>query len=612
MVIAAKYLANPATLKESGQSFVLEAVDKTLGRKCIVKILKRTRPEAEDRFRREAKILAGIKHAGVCAIYEFEEISRSEVTPNDVLPTEFGDVFDNEGRALLIVEEAVEGKILSECIESEAFLSTVGIQNARAVLKSAATILRDLLALGVVHHDIKPENIFVMPDWSVRIIDFGIAMLKEGNQITGSHPIGTRDYMAPERLAFQPADEKADMYALGVVAFQMVTKRLPFAANERQDLSTVSAIGSIPASPRAVNRNVPADFEKIILKLLEKSPHDRFQSYEELLGALAGLDSRKRRSAVFYSVLGCALILGISYIALSPGTSESKEVREILNQVDAEKPELAARLLEVSRDKLSASEIRSCEKEIESIVAFLSSDWDKISAGTIAFRKVELARKKLVADLEAVSNVGDFILLLAEARSSLFRSCSRCRTAVQSAGNRLSSNYRKYISDMVAEGQWSQPESSYRPFLQLVDAGFAVRDFDIETGIIRNKFEWAATGSTKTEVETTGEFLFDNPIWYLRGVSIVCSVSPGKNGMCRLVFKGLAASEAITIESGDACKLQVMAWKNPWLGKLSVYTKVGNVAWSAREYDSEFGKSLSINLEQGDIKIESAQYGYQK
>jgi len=154
---------------------------------------------------------------------------------------------------------------------------------------------------GVVHRDIKPANILVCPDGRVKVADFGIAKAVEDSE--PSHPspsealtgtgtiVGTAQYLSPEQVDGRPVDGRADVYALGVVLYEMLTGRPPF-TGETDMAVALKHITTDPLAPRQVRAGVPAALEQIVLRAMAKAPDARYQSAADLQRALLGVDVR--------------------------------------------------------------------------------------------------------------------------------------------------------------------------------------------------------------------------------------------------------------------------------------------------------------------------------
>ena len=259
-----------------GMGLVYEAEDTRLGRRVALKVLSDDLagdPEASRRLRREAQTIASLNHPHICTIYEIEE---------------------HEG-ALFIVMERVVGTNLKAHM-ARAPLTTAEI--VRIALEVAAA-LQAAHAQGIVHRDIKPGNIMVGTDGQVKVLDFGLARRfvnepaapgLEGSTIIG-RPMGTANYMAPERILQMPLDPRSDLFSLGVVIYEMATGRLPFAgASPHETVTNVLDRDPVPLTTLAPDRPVP--LERLVTRLLSKRAADRYASADALVDDLSDLKGR--------------------------------------------------------------------------------------------------------------------------------------------------------------------------------------------------------------------------------------------------------------------------------------------------------------------------------
>ncbi|HEX8247191.1 MAG TPA: protein kinase, partial [Pyrinomonadaceae bacterium] len=258
---------------QGGMGEVYLANDSELGRLVAVKVLNQS-DDAEKlrRFRQEAKTISALSHPNILTLYEF---GRHE---------DFH----------FIVSEYIKGETLRDRLSKnkltldEILDIAVQIGNALAAAHES----------GVVHRDIKPENIMILPDGYVKVLDFGLAKLTNLEKMLQSSPdaptasaihtqsgliMGTINYMSPEQLRGQPVDERADIWALGVVLFEMLTGRQPFTGASVSD-----TIASILNQPPALTA-IPPQIEAVIAKALEKQKEDRFQTAREFVSALKNL-----------------------------------------------------------------------------------------------------------------------------------------------------------------------------------------------------------------------------------------------------------------------------------------------------------------------------------
>lgn len=249
-----------------GMGVVYKAEDTKLGRLVALKFL----PEhmaadsvALERFRREARAASALNHPNICTIHDI-------------------DVY--EGREFIVMEY-LDGQTLATYVAgrravSTHFVAKIGMPIAEALAAAHSK--------GVIHRDIKPGNIFVTQSGLVKVLDFGVAKLvAEANQsdattLTETNTItGTLPYMSPEQLRGENLDARSDIYALGVVLYEMATGQRLYSSSLQARL--VDEILNRPASPpSSINRNLSAKADDIILKCLAKDPEDRYQTAKEI------------------------------------------------------------------------------------------------------------------------------------------------------------------------------------------------------------------------------------------------------------------------------------------------------------------------------------------
>jgi serine/threonine protein kinase len=216
-------------------------------------------PAMQENLRREVRLARKVTHKRVCRIHEF---SRSN-------------------GAAYISMEFVEGESLLSTLR----LGRLPLDQALRIARQICAGLHEAHLHGIVHRDLKPANIMVEPSGDVKIMDFGIARLSQGNgQMTGTIA-GTPAYMAPEQVELKPVGAPADIYALGLVLYEMVTG-IPAFAGDTPIAVALKQVRDLPRPPREIILNLPAHIESIILKCLQKDPAERFQSVDELEAAL--------------------------------------------------------------------------------------------------------------------------------------------------------------------------------------------------------------------------------------------------------------------------------------------------------------------------------------
>ena len=267
-------------LGSGGMGIVYEAEDVRLPRKVALKFLPEEvadDPDAERRFQREADTIAQLNHPNICTIYEIDRA---------------------DGRAFIAME-CVEGLNLKTYMARNQ-LSTGAIVE---IALQIAAALGSAHAKGIVHRDIKPGNIVVSSEGQVKVLDFGLArrfkttdtdeLGLEGSTIPG-RPMGTANYMAPERILQLPLDPRSDLFSLGVVIFEMATGRLPFAgASPSETVANVLDKEPVPLTSLAPQH--PKGLEDVVRRLLSKKAGDRYPAASELTIALLGIGAPHAR-----------------------------------------------------------------------------------------------------------------------------------------------------------------------------------------------------------------------------------------------------------------------------------------------------------------------------
>jgi formylglycine-generating enzyme required for sulfatase activity/predicted Ser/Thr protein kinase len=243
-----------------GMGIVFKARDRETGEIVAVKVLKAEiadQPRLIDAFKNELRLARKITHKNVCRIYDFNRADGVS----------------------FITMEFVEGESLRRVLNRFSALSTrTGIKIARQICEG----LREAHAQGIVHRDLKPENLMIDGAGNVKLMDFGLAhLIAEG--ATGA--VGTPSYMAPEQANDGPLDQRCDIYALGLVLFEMFTGTAAF-TGETPMVVALKQIQDAPANPRDLEQTIPDHMSKAILRCLEKDPAKRFQTVEELEAAI--------------------------------------------------------------------------------------------------------------------------------------------------------------------------------------------------------------------------------------------------------------------------------------------------------------------------------------
>jgi serine/threonine-protein kinase len=249
-----------AELGRGGMGIVYQAYDKQLKEQVAIKLLSpllSTDHEALERLIREVSLARRVTHPNVIRIHDLSEVNGLHYVSMEY----FG------------------GTNLKEHLKRSGPLSLL---SAYQILAQVCDGLQAAHSQGVIHRDLKAQNIMIGPSGKIKIIDFGLArsVHLEGMTATGLI-MGTPEYMAPEQVAGKHADERADIYALGVILFEMLTGRVPF-KGESAIAVGFQQLKDPPPSPRSINPQIPEEVERILLKALEKNPIQRYRNVDEL------------------------------------------------------------------------------------------------------------------------------------------------------------------------------------------------------------------------------------------------------------------------------------------------------------------------------------------
>jgi serine/threonine protein kinase/tetratricopeptide (TPR) repeat protein len=248
-----------ARLGEGGMGVVYRAEDLSLGRQVAVKFLSprlSSDPEARRRFLREACAAASLDHPGICTVYDAGEVDGQ----------------------LFMAMALLEGQTLRERIAA----GPLPIDAAVEIAMQLAEALADAHGKGVVHRDVKPTNIMLLPHGQAKVMDFGLAHLAGGSQLTqAGTTLGTAPYMSPEQTRGETTDARSDIWSLGGVLYEMVSGRLPFASEHGPGL-VYAILHEEPEPLTGLRTGVPMELEKVVGKCLAKDAGLRYQHADEL------------------------------------------------------------------------------------------------------------------------------------------------------------------------------------------------------------------------------------------------------------------------------------------------------------------------------------------
>ena len=258
-----------SVVARSGMATIYRGVDLRNGREVAIKV---PHPEMEadpvlfDRFRREAEIGAALDHPGVMKVYQDAERSR-----------------------VYMVMEWVEGRLLREILAAEGKLPA---DRAIRIAAAISDALQYIHTHGVAHRDLKPENIMVDGDDRIKLIDFGIAHKAGSRRLTFtklSQVMGTPEYISPEQVKGKRGDGRSDIYALGVMLYEMLTGQTPFSGPNAFAVMNDRLLNH-PVPPREVDPAIRPELQEAIYRALEREPSQRYPTAAQFAWDLQHLD----------------------------------------------------------------------------------------------------------------------------------------------------------------------------------------------------------------------------------------------------------------------------------------------------------------------------------
>ncbi|WP_372365880.1 serine/threonine-protein kinase [Candidatus Uabimicrobium sp. HlEnr_7] len=370
---------------EGGMGKVYKAFDKQLRRDVALKIIaiEQFKKSDVDRFRREAYTMAKLKHLNIVKLYNF----------------------GYDGDSPFLTMELIKGPHLEDYVRK----NNASVENIACVLIKIANAIHYAHQQGIIHRDLKPENI-MMAEHEPKVMDFGLAKVNNASQrlSRSGTAIGTIAYMSPEQVKGQKVKATSDVYALGIILYQLLTRRLPFRGDQNRMMKQI--LDKVVPLPTKFNKKIPQELEIICLKCLEKKPCDRYLSAhdlaEDLKRFVRGKTIHARRNYSLQRRLGLKssqILLGVVYIviaiamisALLPKNKSKKTKRNNMTKIAENKEKTAV--------------IQDTEQKINAVLNRFKNDehFDSLKTKVEKFRSWRIKIKDIVKSDKAFYLLGE-------------------------------------------------------------------------------------------------------------------------------------------------------------------------------------------------------------
>ena len=258
-----------------GMAYVYKALCHRLNRYDAIKIMRDETASSEEfrkRFRAESQAVAMLSHPNIVSVYD---VSHSD---------------DVE----YIVMELVDGITLKQYLQKEGALSTDEVLSFTSQIAKALDHAHDK---GIIHRDIKPQNIMLLKDGMIKVADFGIASLQSDIEDSSGETVGSVHYIAPEQARGAAPDARSDIYSLGIVMYEMLTGKLPYIGNSEAEVA-VMHMNTQAEPPRSILPEIPEELERICLKAMDSDIDARYQTAAELLDDLEAFSKQSLAAQV--------------------------------------------------------------------------------------------------------------------------------------------------------------------------------------------------------------------------------------------------------------------------------------------------------------------------
>jgi serine/threonine-protein kinase len=313
------------SLAQGGMGIVYRAEDTRLARPVALKFplaAGHLDARTKERFLHESRLAGALDHPNVCSIYEAGETDEGYLF--HAMPLYSG--------------ETLKARIARD--------GTLPVAAAIAIARQIAHGLSAAHRAGIVHRDLKPANVMLLPDETVKIVDFGLARAKDLDLTTSRAALGTVSYMAPEQIVGDPVDGRADLWALGTILYEMVTGRRPFEGDEAVAIAH-AIVRTEPVRLSERRSDIPGGVERVVHTLLSKEASGRYQSAEDVIAALAAIDlqpdaptaiprramtsgpTRRRWSSRLVAIAATSTAVGVAGWLASRGAPREAEPRSI-------------------------------------------------------------------------------------------------------------------------------------------------------------------------------------------------------------------------------------------------------------------------------------------